>query len=113
MVADQLDRHYPREGMLYLSEDSFDLEFSAHRALSRNRLIHSLGTATLVAQTRLKQGGTWDGSVKNLRFGWSPLYCYDDGSAGSRMLAQMGASLIQMEQLENLASLCPGQTRLY
>ena len=113
VVADQLDRHYPREGMLYLSEDSFDLEFSAHRALSRNRLIHSLGTATLVAQTRLKQGGTWDGSVKNLRFGWSPLYCFDDGSAGSRMLAQMGASLIRMEQLEHLASLSPGQTTLY
>ncbi|MBR2048422.1 MAG: DNA-protecting protein DprA [Oscillospiraceae bacterium] len=107
VVADGLNRHSRRENLLYLSEDSFDLEFSAQRALSRNRLIHSLGFATLVAQSSLKHGGTWDGSVKNLRFGWSPLFCYEDGSESIRMLCQMGAESVDAEALKNLRNLRP------
>jgi DNA processing protein len=105
VVADELNRHSPRERLLYLSEDSFDLEFSTQRALSRNRLIHCLGFATLVAQSSLKHGGTWDGSVKNLRYGWSPLFCYADGTESIRLLCQMGAEPITEEALQDLEKL--------
>lgn len=112
VVADLLTRHEPRENLLYICEDSFDLDFSASRALSRNRLIHAMGTATLVAQSSLKQGGTWDGSAKNLRFGWTPLLCFDDGADSTRLLERMGAELIGMEELDDLSSLAPAQCTL-
>lgn len=111
VVADELNRHSRRENLLYLSEDSFDLEFSTQRALSRNRLIHSLGFATLVAQSSLKHGGTWDGSVKNLRFGWTPLFCYADSSESIRLLCQMGAGAIGPEELAELRKLQSAQMK--
>lgn len=113
IVADDLSRHTPKERMLYLSEDSFDLPFSPQRALSRNRLIHAMGQATLVAQVRWKVGGTWDGSVKNLRFSWSPLYCFDDGLEGTQLLTQMGATPISLEQLSPLSQLTVAPLTLY
>lgn len=113
IVADDLSRHTAKERMLYLSEDSFDLPFSPQRALSRNRLIHAMGQATLVAQVRWKVGGTWDGSVKNLRFSWSPLYCFDDGLEGTQLLTQMGATPISLEQLSPLSQLTTAPLTLY
>ena len=105
VVADELWKHPLRENLLYLSEDGYDEAFSAQRALSRNRCIHTLGTMTFVAQTSLKTGGTWDGTVKNLRFGWSSVHCFHDGSEGMELLAQMGAKLIGMEDLKSFYDL--------
>ena len=105
IVADRLTDHVPMGKVLYLSEEGFDLEFSSLRALSRNRSIHALGIAAIAAQCSLRTGGTWDGSVKNLRFGWSSLYVFDDGSESAKLLEQMGASPIGFEQLEDLTAL--------
>ena len=105
VVADELERHTPRRNMLYLSEDGFDLPFTAQRALSRNRVIHCMGLRTFVAQVGYQQGGTWDGTVKNLRFGWSPVYCYDDGSPAVAMLQEMGAEVIELADLHDLSVL--------
>jgi len=105
VVADSLEIHSAKENVLYLSEDSFDEDFSAQRALSRNRVIHGLGLKTFVAQSTLKAGGTWDGTVKNLRFGWSPVFCFDDGSEAATRLEQMGASLIGMKDLQSIYDL--------
>lgn len=102
VVADVLAEKKPGENMLYLSEDAFDAEFSAQRALSRNRVIHALGAVTLVAQCGYQSGGTWDGTVKNLRFGWSGVCCFDDGSEAAEQLGQMGAGLIGREHLADL-----------
>ena len=107
IVADSLEKHPVRERVLYLSEEDFDGEFSAQRALSRNRCIHALGEKTLVAQSSYQHGGTWDGTVKNLRFGWSPVFCYDDGTPAAKLLCQMGANPVTMEQLSDLEAL-PG-----
>lgn len=106
ILADALTDHSPAPDVLYLCEDSFDLGFSAVRALSRNRLIHAMGHITLVAQSSLKAGGTWDGSVRNLRFGWSPLYCFDDGRESTRLLCQMGANPVTVFGLNHLSGLC-------
>ena len=105
IVADSLEKHDLLENVLYLSEDAFEEEFSAQRALSRNRCIHALGERTLVAQASYQHGGTWDGTVKNLRFGWSPVFCFHDGSPAATLLAQMGAKTVTMSEIANLSSL--------
>ena len=110
IVADRLTDHVPVGQILYLSEEGFDLEFSAQRALSRNRCIHALGIAAIAAQCSLRMGGTWDGSVKNLRFGWSPMYVFDDGSESAELLEQMGAGKLGLDALRDLRNLpCPAQ----
>jgi predicted Rossmann fold nucleotide-binding protein DprA/Smf involved in DNA uptake len=107
VVADELERYAPRQHMLYLSEDGFDLPFSAQRALSRNRVIHCMGLRTFVAQSGYQRGGTWDGTVKNLRFGWSTVYCFDDGSPAARLLCEMGANGVNTQELCNFSALTP------
>lgn len=103
VVADELAEKHPIPGVLWLSEDGFDLEFSSQRALSRNRVIHSLPNVTLVAQCSLSRGGTWDGTVKNLHQGYSPVCCFQDGSAAMAELVQRGAMPVAVEHLKNLA----------
>ena len=105
IVADELHKHPLKENVLYLSEDSFDLPFSAARALSRNRVIHALGYITLVVQCDLGKGGTWDGTLKNLQKGWSPVFCFDDGSPAATELTQYGANRIGFDKLSQLAEL--------
>ena len=105
IVADELAKYSARAHILYLSEDGFDLPFSAQRALSRNRLIHCMGLRTFVAQCGYQRGGTWDGTVKNLRFGWSPVCCFRDGSPASNLLQDMGAEGVDFDDLHNLTAL--------
>ena len=105
VVADALTDHGMRKNMLYLSEDGFDCAFSAQRAISRNRVIHAISEKTFVAQCGYQRGGTWDGTVKNLRHGWSAVYCFRDGSPAQQLLVDMGASNVEMEQLVELSKL--------
>lgn len=105
VVADSLEKHDFRENVLYLSEDAFEEEFSAQRALSRNRCIHALGEKVLIAQSSFQHGGTWDGTVKNLRFGWSPVFCFRDGSPAAKLLEEMGASPVVPAALNDLEAL--------
>lgn len=105
IVADELTRQTPIPNTLYLSEDAFDAPFTSQRALSRNRCIHTLGRLVLVAQATLQKGGTWDGASKNLRFGWTNVCVFRDGSDAATVLAQMGADLIDMDILSDLPAL--------
>lgn len=105
IVADSLEKHPLQENILYLSEEDFDEDFSAQRALSRNRCIHALGEKVLVAQASYQHGGTWDGTVKNLRFHWSEVFCFGDGSPAVELLCQMGANSIRLEELSDLHAL--------
>ena len=105
VVADSLAQKTLQARVLYLSEEDFDGEFSAQRALCRNRVIHCLGEKTFVAQCNLGFGGTWDGTEKNLQNGYSPVFCYTDGSQAIQQLRQMGANLIDFDDLQNIDSL--------
>lgn len=105
VVADRLSEKQPTENVLYLSEEDYDLGFSAQRALSRNRVIHALGEVTLVAQCDLGSGGTWSGTTANLKAGWSPVVCFNDGSDAVRELEQMGAAIIGCDELSRLREL--------
>ena len=113
ILADRLDEKKQQENVLYLSEDGFDQPFSAQRALSRNRCIHALGEKTFVAQCTLESGGTWDGSVKNLRHGWSPVYVFADGSGASAALDAMGALSVLTPMLSDIAALPVFQDSLF
>lgn len=105
VIADRLDRAPMEENILYVSEDGFDLPFTSQRALSRNRLIHCMGLRVFVAQAGLRRGGTWDGTERNLRSGWSPVYCFDDGSEAVALLEQQGALAISPDELHHIPSL--------
>ena len=108
VVADALETHArKRDTILYLSEEGFDLPFSAVRALSRNRVIHALGEKTFVAQSACHRGGTWDGTVKNLQHDWSPVFCFDDHSQATTLLCQQGAREVCLTQLQNIRELEP------
>lgn len=113
VVADRLSEHRQMEGVLYLSEDSFDAPFSPTRALSRNRVIHCLAQGVLVAGCTLGKGGTWDGTTKNLRFGWSPVGVFSDGSKATGELVRLGACGVSPEDLQSLDSLFPEEYGLF
>lgn len=103
VVADSLQKQELRERVLYLSLDDFDQEFSAHRALHRNHVIHSMVSLTIAAQCTLGKGGTWDGILTNLNKGWSPVGIFDDGSAGTLELYNRGVQLIKGSDMVNLS----------
>lgn len=102
VVADTLFDKTVRRGVLYLSEDGFDHTFTAHRALSRNRMIHCMGIKTFVAQCTQCSGGTWDGTCRNLRNGWSPVFGISDGSVGMAELKKMGANLTNPVEMHSI-----------
>ena len=105
IVADSLQDKLLAENMLYLSLDDFDKEFSTQRALHRNHVIHSMAALTLVAQCTWGKGGTWDGTLRNLKNGWNPVCCFDDGSDASAELQNRGVQLITHEHLRDLSRL--------
>lgn len=113
VVADSLEKQKENNSVLYLSEDGFNDAFSALRALSRNRVIHCLGKATFVAQASLHMGGTWDGTVRNLKGGWTKVLCFDDDSQAIAELEQMGAQLVTMDQLTDLHPLLKDTVSLF
>ncbi len=107
VVADALSQQEPRENVLYLSLEDFDAPFSSVRALSRNRVIHALGERVLVAQCTAGKGGTWDGTLKNLKGGWSGVFAFSDGSEDMQQLISMGAQAVTVDQLGDLTKLLP------
>ena len=107
VVADALERHSLKKNVLYISEEGYDLPFTSQRALRRNRIIHSLGQKTFVAQCTLGKGGTWDGTCHNLQKNLSPVFCFRDGSDASTELEQMGACLVDLADLVHIPALQP------
>ena len=112
ILADSLEQREETPNVLWLSEDGFDQPFSAIRALSRNRLIHSLGMVTFVAQSHLETGGTWDGTANNLRHGWSPVLCYEDGADATAALKDRGAWGVGVDDLKDFSALIPAEHTL-
>lgn len=113
IIADSLTRLPVRENLLYVSEHGFDLPFTSARALSRNRIIHSLGQLTLVAQSSYKTGGTWSGTVTNLSKKYSPVFCFDDGSPAMEELSQRGAGRVTLRGLEDFSLLQPDEQMIF
>ncbi len=113
VVPDRLDRCLANDNILYLSEDGYELDFSAQRALSRNRVIHALADGVFVAQCAYASGGTWDGTMKNLSNLWTPVFCLDDASDGMLALSQHGAQLIDCDALADIEALLLQKNTLF
>lgn len=110
-VADRLMDQRPHDRILYISEDGYELSFSPARALHRNALIHMQGEKVIAAQCTYGKGGTWEGCLDNLRHNWSPLFVFDDGTAGAKALMERGATGVT--QLASIAELTPSQVSLF
>lgn len=107
VLPDSLGEHDPAQrSIVYLCRDGWHLPMVSYRALERNRLIHCLGEKTLVAQSNCR-GGTWEGSLENLRRGWSPLFVHNNGSPGCGRLIDAGAAPVSLEALTSLRALRP------
>lgn len=113
VVADRLDKQPQRENVLYLSEEGYDSAFSFQRALSRNRVIHALAEKVFVAQCSQPRGGTWDGTLRNLKAGWSPVFVFSDGSAGVEQLLERGANAVNADQLKEIDRLQINEFKLW
>ena len=112
VLPDSLADHDPAgKRVLFLSEQGWHLPIAPYRALDRNRLIHALGEKTLAAQSRLT-GGTWSGSLENLRRGWSPLFVNEAGGPGCARLIALGANPVRLETLDSLRALTSAQLPL-
>lgn len=101
--------------IVLVSEQGPDMEFSAPRALSRNRLIHAMGQKVLVAQSDYGSGGTWNGTMENLKAQWSPVWMFDGepNDPGTRGLLERGAMPVSLSQLQDLSALGQNQTSLF
>ena len=113
VVADELMKQSLIPNVLYLSEEGFDAPFTSQRALSRNRVIHALSDKIFVAQCTLGMGGTWSGTVRNLKENWTPVFCFRDGSEAAAQLEQQGAVLVEMQELTDIAALQSKTTSLF
>lgn len=113
IVADELIRQEQKENILYLSEDSYDLGFSARRALERNRIIHGWGQKVFVAQSRLETGGTWKGTEQNLSKNWTPVFCFADRTAATEALILRGASPVTIPELSDFSKLQPAEFSIF
>jgi predicted Rossmann fold nucleotide-binding protein DprA/Smf involved in DNA uptake len=101
-----------RPDLLLVSEQGYGEPFSIPRAYSRNRLIHAMGHAALVAQSDYGTGGTWNGTLENLKKGWSPVFVCDDGSRGTAGLVERGATPLPTDGPQNLRNLQPKSAQL-
>ena len=113
VVADTLQDKQENPRILYVSQEDYDAPFTAQRALSRNRVIHTLGYMTFVAQCSLESGGTWSGTRQNLQQGWSLVICCRDGSPASLALEAQGAYLMDPEDLMHLTDFRPSQLSFF
>lgn len=105
IVPDALCEYPIRKNILYLSADAFDMPFSSIRALYRNQLIHCMGQKVFVVQCSLGKGGTWSGTVNNLKHQYSDVFCFRDESEASIQLSQLGATLITGQDLLDIGAL--------
>ena len=105
VVADSLQKQPLIRNVLWISLDDFDQAFSAQRALHRNHVIHTMGSLTIAAQCTLEKGGTWNGILANLKYGWNPVCMFDDQSDAAKELENRGVQIIGMNQLQDLAAL--------
>lgn len=113
VVADSLMDHPLQQNVLYLSESGFDLPFSSQRALHRNRVVHALADKVFVAECTYEKGGTWNGTVYNLRHSHTPVYLYADGSKAYEALVQLGGVPVNTEDLQDISKLTDGQITIW
>jgi len=81
-----------QEGKLVLVSPFYpEAGFNAGNAMARNRYIYTLADQSLVIDSALNSGGTWEGALENLRHNWVPLFVRMPGEgAGNAELVKRG-----------------------
>lgn len=105
VVADKLCDQPTDPRILYISEGGFDLDFTPQRALHRNTVVHCLGGKVFVAQCQSQNGGTWNGTINNLRGKYSPIFCFRDGSAAMNALIDAGCEGVCESDMLDISAL--------
>lgn len=102
VLSEPLNCHCPEnDRILYLAESGWHQEFSAARALSRNRLIYALGEKCFIAQCAVGSG-TWQGAEDALKHGTTVVCVNNDGSDGCLGLLDLGAFPVNCGELTTL-----------
>lgn len=78
-------------GMVLVMAASPFVSFCSCRALERNTYIHAHGMYTVVCQCSSTRSGTWSGTIRNLKRGFSPVYVADHSGIDISQLLQLGA----------------------
>lgn len=107
MVREINRKALERGDLLLLSETLPDDPFTAYKALSRNHLIYSLGSAALVVAARAGQGGSWRGASDCLKKGWKPVYVYrgaGETPEGVSALCEIGAKPFALSDIRSILS---------
>ena len=111
-VPDGLTAYPLQERVLYCSDEGWDFDFSAARALRRNHYIHAQGEKTLVACCPGPKGGTWKGTSYNLAHSLSPVWVLEDGTPGMEQLKELGALAVP-EDFPSIRGLQPRQLSIF
>jgi len=67
--------------------------FNVGNAMARNKYIYCLADAAIVVTTSKESGGTWNGAIENLKYGWVSLWIREnpDPGSGNAALVERGA----------------------
>jgi predicted Rossmann fold nucleotide-binding protein DprA/Smf involved in DNA uptake len=85
--------------------------FDVGNAMARNKYVYCLADAGIVVSTDKERGGTWNGAIENLKYGWVPLWVkkHADPDSGNAALIKSGARWLPTGELvaSSLASQQP------
>ena len=77
--------------ILLFSDVKPDAGFSAGRAMNRNKYIYASAYGTFIAESDYGKGGTWNGAMESLKYGWGNVFVYDrKDCAGNQKLIEAG-----------------------
>jgi predicted Rossmann fold nucleotide-binding protein DprA/Smf involved in DNA uptake len=95
-------------GLVLVSPFNPEAGFDVGNAMARNKYIYCLSDAGIVVSTSKEKGGTWNGAIENLKYGWVPLWVkkHADPDSGNAALIQRGARWLPSENL-SVRSLVP------
>lgn len=109
------------KNLVLVSSFNPEAGFDVGNAMARNKYIYCLSDAGIVVSTSKEKGGTWNGAVENLKYGWVPLWVmkHGDPESGNAALVNMGArwlpsenlavgSLASQEQINSITATAPG-----
>ena len=76
--------------------------FEVGNAMARNKYIYCLADAAIVIAADREQGGTWHGTVENLKHGWTPLWVkpHPDPASGNAELIRRGGRELPAESCD-------------
>ncbi len=97
-------KHIINKNLCLVSPYNPEAVFNVGNAMSRNKLIYTQSSATIVVKSDIK-GGTWEGAKENLKNNWVPVWVLDYNVKGNIELAKKGARKLTFFDEINLLQL--------